>query len=97
MRRCVQAAAYSAVLVLLLNPVCCLQLMVQPVTLPSGKTFEYEAIRKWITQHGTDPTTGLTPVSIHDVHPNLIVREMVEKWLAGVDPLADHADSSAAA
>eukprot|EP00882_Tetradesmus_deserticola_P017413 GHRQ01018653.1.p1 GENE.GHRQ01018653.1~~GHRQ01018653.1.p1 ORF type:complete len:262 (+),score=93.51 GHRQ01018653.1:46-786(+) len=64
------------------------QIMLQPVTLPSGKTFEYEAVRRWITQHGTDPTT-CEPVSILDLHPNLLLREMVEKWLAGTDPLAD--------
>jgi hypothetical protein len=62
--------------------------MLQPVSLPSGKTFEHEAVRKWITQHGTDPTT-LTPVSIHDLHPNLLIRDMVERWLAGRDPLVD--------
>jgi hypothetical protein len=50
---------------------------------------QYEAARRWITQHGTDPTT-CEPVSILDLHPNLLLREMVEKWLAGNDPLADH-------
>jgi hypothetical protein len=40
------------------------------------------------TQHGTDPTT-CEPVSILDLHPNLLLREMIEKWLAGTDPLAD--------
>eukprot|EP00879_Flechtneria_rotunda_P008635 GHRR01009048.1.p1 GENE.GHRR01009048.1~~GHRR01009048.1.p1 ORF type:complete len:266 (+),score=104.86 GHRR01009048.1:1276-2073(+) len=67
------------------------QIMLQPVTVPSGKTFEYEAVRKWITQHGSDPTT-LTPISILDLHPNLVVREMVEKWLEDKDPLADSGD-----
>jgi hypothetical protein len=49
---------------------------------------QYEAVRRWITQHGTDPTT-CEPLSILDLHPNLLLREMVEKWLAGADPLAD--------
>ncbi|KAF6257610.1 hypothetical protein COO60DRAFT_1523137 [Scenedesmus sp. NREL 46B-D3] len=62
--------------------------MLQPVMLPSGKTFEYEAVRRWITQYCRDPTTS-EPVSILDLHPNLLLREMVEKWLAGSDPVAD--------
>jgi hypothetical protein len=37
---------------------CCLgnlllQIMLQPVVTPCGKTFEYEAVRHWITQNGT--------------------------------------------
>jgi hypothetical protein len=30
-----------------------LQIMLQPVVTPCGKTFEYAAVRHWITQHGT--------------------------------------------
>lgn len=29
-----------------------LQVMLQPVVTPCGRTFEYEALRHWITQHG---------------------------------------------
>lgn len=41
----------------------------------------------------TDPTT-LAPLSLHQLCPNLLVREMVERWLDCGDALGDAADGS---
>lgn len=71
-----------------LNPASVLLCAYLPACLSGCPSAQYEAVRRWVTQHGTDPTT-LTPLSILDVHPNLLIREMVERWLAGSDPLAE--------
>lgn len=65
------------------TPCCvCLQIMVQPVIVPSGKTFEYAAVKEWVQRHGTDPNTG-KPVSLRDLYSNLVVRELIEQWVQG--------------
>lgn len=54
-------------------PVCLLllQIMLQPVVTPCGKTFEYEAVRRWITQHGkgTALPASHTALSYHTWSP----------------------------
>lgn len=56
------------------------QVMLQPVVTPCGKTFEYDAVRRWIRQHGKDPHSN-QPLGLNQLYPNLVVRDMVERWL----------------
>eukprot|EP00198_Chlamydomonas_reinhardtii_P002663 XP_001691999.1 predicted protein [Chlamydomonas reinhardtii] len=55
-------------------------LMRVPVVGPSGTTFDFDYIRKWVLQHNTDPVNG-APLSEADLYPNLAVRDLVERWL----------------
>lgn len=56
------------------------QLMQVPVVVPSGTTFDLEHISQWIKVSGTDPTSS-SALSEDDLYPNLLVREMIERWL----------------
>ncbi|KAG2448275.1 hypothetical protein HYH02_006859 [Chlamydomonas schloesseri] len=55
-------------------------LMRVPVVGPSGTTFDFDYIRRWVLQHNTDPVNG-APLSEADLYPNLAVRDLVERWL----------------
>ncbi len=66
----------------------CSQIMVQPVCSPSGKTYECATVKDWISRHGTDPNTN-QPMSLLQLYPNLVLRELIEAWAAGEVELAE--------
>ena len=57
------------------------KLLVDPVTTPSGKTYERENIERYIKQHHKDPDGK--PLRIDQLIPNLNLREALEKYNSG--------------
>lgn len=52
-----------------------------PASTPTGETFEYEELGKWILMRGTYPTNPSAKLSVTELHPNLYLRSEIEKWL----------------
>ena len=76
---------------------CCpltLELMVDPVSLASGQTYERQAISQWMTearrtgQQPRDPMTN-TPLESRAIVPNIALRQLIELWKA-----ANHYDAN---
>jgi len=57
------------------------KLLVDPVTTPSGKTYDRENIERYIKQHHKDPDGK--PLRIDQLIPNLNLREALEKYNSG--------------
>ncbi|KAF0904786.1 hypothetical protein E2562_037146 [Oryza meyeriana var. granulata] len=57
-----------------------LELMRDPVTAPTGITYDRESLEGWLARgHGTCPVTGL-PVRLADLVPNHATRRMIQDW-----------------
>ena len=57
------------------------ELMTEPVLVTTnGRTYQREAITRWVREHGTDPLQRSERLSEGDLAPNLAVRQMVEAW-----------------
>ena len=57
------------------------ELMTEPALVTtSGRTFQRDAITRWVNEHGTDPLRRNEPLTVRDLAPNLAVRQMVEQW-----------------
>lgn len=69
------------------------ELMREPcLVTTSGRTYERDAINRWIREHGTDPLQRSNSLRLEDLAPNLAVRQMVEEFARernGVAPLSD--------
>ena len=50
-----------------------------PVMSPGGHTYERGSIERWLENHNTSPFTRET-ISVDDLHPNLIVCDLLEEW-----------------
>ncbi|KAK9105862.1 hypothetical protein Scep_022706 [Stephania cephalantha] len=58
-----------------------LDLMKDPVALPTGITFDRENIEKWLEQgHRTCPVTNQTLANPPDLIPNHVLRRMIQDW-----------------
>lgn len=58
-----------------------MSIMRVPASTPTGETFEYEELGKWILMRGTYPTNPSAKLSVTELHPNLYLRSEIEKWL----------------
>jgi len=57
------------------------ELMTEPALVTTnGRTYQREAITRWVREHGTDPLQRSERLSEGDLAPNLAVRQMVEAW-----------------
>lgn len=57
-------------------------LMTEPVLVTSsGRTYEREAIERWIREHHTDPLDSNQRLELRQLAPNLAVRQMVEAFV----------------
>ena len=57
------------------------ELMREPcLVTTSGRTYERDAINRWIREHGTDPLQRSNSLRLEDLAPNLAVRQMVEEF-----------------
>ena len=57
------------------------ELMTEPaLVITTGRTFQRDAITRWISENGTCPLRRNEPLSLADLAPNLAVRQMVESW-----------------
>ena len=55
------------------------ELMTEPALVTTnGRTYQREAITRWVREHGTDPLQRSERLSEGDLAPNLAVRQMVE-------------------
>ncbi|PNT70362.1 hypothetical protein BRADI_2g10920v3 [Brachypodium distachyon] len=55
--------------------------MQDPVTAPSGITYDRGAIERWLAAgHDTCPVTGRGPLSLADLTPNLTLRRLILSW-----------------
>jgi len=62
---------------------CCkitFDIMMDPVTTPSGISYERSAIEDYLQKHNCDPVT-MVPCAINDLRPNLALKEAIEDWL----------------
>ena len=56
------------------------ELMQDPVILiVSGRTYEREAIRKWVQDRGTDPITR-QQCTVNDLVPNRALKDAIDEW-----------------
>ncbi|XP_062202649.1 E3 ubiquitin-protein ligase PUB23-like [Phragmites australis] len=57
-----------------------LQLMQDPVTAPTGITYDRRAIERWLAAgHATCPVTG-QPLALADLTPNHTLRRLIQSW-----------------
>lgn len=57
-----------------------LDLMRDPVTAPTGITYDRESVEGWLARgHGMCPVTG-RPVRLGDLVPNHVMRRMIQDW-----------------
>jgi hypothetical protein len=57
-----------------------LQPMQDPVTAPTGITYDRRAIERWLAAgHGTCPVTG-QPLALADLTPNHTLRRLIQSW-----------------
>ncbi|KAK1326480.1 E3 ubiquitin-protein ligase PUB22 [Acorus calamus] len=72
-----------------------MELMKDPVTIPTGVTYDRRSIEKWffVYKKSTCPATGQTVVSTTDITPNHTLRRLITAWIE--DP--GRTSSSAAA
>eukprot|EP00054_Salpingoeca_dolichothecata_P027154 m.197600 g.197600 ORF g.197600 m.197600 type:complete len:1101 (+) comp25879_c0_seq3:125-3427(+) len=56
-----------------------LSVMSDPVTTPTGVSYERSSIESWILQNGTDPLTS-KPLKSSQLVPNLSLREAIKRW-----------------
>jgi hypothetical protein len=57
-----------------------MSIMRVPASTPTGETFDYEELGKWILMRGTYPTNPSAKLSVTELHPNLYLRSEIEKW-----------------
>lgn len=58
-----------------------LDLMRDPVTAPTGITYDRENLEGWLARgHGTCPVTGRGPLRLADLVPNHATRRMIQAW-----------------
>jgi hypothetical protein len=58
-----------------------MSVMNDPVILPSGHSYEREAIEQWVQAHQTDPLT-MNAVTLEEVRPNRALKTAIERWSA---------------
>ncbi|KAK1303571.1 E3 ubiquitin-protein ligase PUB23 [Acorus calamus] len=60
-----------------------MELMKDPVTIPTGVTYDRRSIEKWffVYKKSTCPATGQTVVSTSDITPNHTLRRLITAWI----------------
>jgi hypothetical protein len=56
--------------------------MRQPAITPSGITYEYSAIMRWLNTHSTDPTNNNSPLTVQQLYPNRLAHRKIEEFIA---------------
>ena len=54
-------------------------LMLDPVTLADGFTYERSAVQRWLASHSTSPLTG-APLTSLEMHPNRNLKSQITTW-----------------
>lgn len=57
------------------------EIMHDPVTTPSGSSFDRIGIVKYVEKSGVDPLTR-TPMTVNDLRPNYALKAACEEFLA---------------
>ena len=58
------------------------ELMLQPAITPSGTTYDYEGLARWVVQHGRYPAgEARGTLTIEQLAPNLTVRNLIQAWI----------------
>jgi len=57
-------------------------IMALPASTPTGESFEYDDLCKWIMLKGVHPTNPSKQLSVNELHPNLFLRTEIEKYMA---------------
>lgn len=69
-----------------------LELMVDPVTIASGQTYERSAISRWLEEgHTTCPKTG-SKLLHYNIIPNSTLRRLITQWCAENDYVLENID-----